>query len=189
MIELRVEVPLRGEAKLRAALSAFGVDAAGRVAVDVGAAAGGFTRVLLEAGASRVYAVDAGYGQLLGSLRQDPRVVDLERVNLGGLDAERIPEVVDVITMDLSYLSVAEAVPQLERLRIADDADLIALVKPMFELALPTPPESEAQLDNAVARAVSALELGAWNVQDSVRSPVAGARGAVELLVHARRRT
>ncbi len=74
-IELRVSTPLRGETKLRAALDTFGVDVAGRVALDLGAAAGGFTRALLEAGASRVYAVDAGYGQLLGSLRQDRRVV------------------------------------------------------------------------------------------------------------------
>jgi 23S rRNA (cytidine1920-2'-O)/16S rRNA (cytidine1409-2'-O)-methyltransferase len=110
-IALRVEAPLRGEAKLRAALAAFGVTAAGRVALDLGAAAGGFTRVLLEAGAARVYAVDAGFGQLLGSLRQDPRVVVLERVNLGELDRSRIPESIELLTIDLSYLSLREAVP------------------------------------------------------------------------------
>lgn len=110
-IALRVEAPLRGEAKLRAALAAFGVSPAGRVALDLGAAAGGFTRVLLEAGASRVYAVDAGYGQLLGSLRQDERVVVLERVNLGALDSARVPEAVELLTIDLSYLSLHEAVP------------------------------------------------------------------------------
>jgi 23S rRNA (cytidine1920-2'-O)/16S rRNA (cytidine1409-2'-O)-methyltransferase len=187
-IELRVEAPLRGEAKLHAALSAFDVAVAGRIAVDVGAAAGGFTRVLLEAGAARVYAVDAGFGQLLGSLRQDQRVVDLERINLGELDEERVPELVDVITMDLSYLSVADAVPQLESLRIAESADLIALVKPMFELALPMPPETEPELAEAVDRARSALEAGRWNVRGSTRSPVPGARGSVEFLVHAGRR-
>jgi 23S rRNA (cytidine1920-2'-O)/16S rRNA (cytidine1409-2'-O)-methyltransferase len=186
-IELGAEVPLRGEAKLRAALAAFDVSVAGRVAVDVGAAAGGFTRVLLEAGAARVYAVDAGFGQLLGSLRQDPRVVDLERVNLGDLDAERVPETVDVITMDLSYLAVADAVPQLESLRVAEDADLVALVKPMFELGLPTPPETEDELADAVGRAASALDSAQWSVRGSTRSPVPGARGSVEFLVHARR--
>jgi 23S rRNA (cytidine1920-2'-O)/16S rRNA (cytidine1409-2'-O)-methyltransferase len=188
-IELRGESPLRGEAKLRAALAGFEVDAEGRVALDVGAAAGGFTRVLLESGALRVYAVDAGYGQLLGSLRQDPRVVALERVNLGDLDATLVPEPVAVITIDLSYLALAEAVPQLEAVEIDEHADLIALVKPMFELALPTPPSSEPELEDAVARAVAALEAGGWRVQGSVRSPVAGARGAVEFLVHARRGT
>jgi 23S rRNA (cytidine1920-2'-O)/16S rRNA (cytidine1409-2'-O)-methyltransferase len=187
-IELGAEAPLRGEAKLRAALSAFDVDVSGRVAVDVGAAAGGFTRVLLAAGAARVYAVDAGFGQLLGSLRQDPRVVDLERVNLGELDQKRVPEQVEVITMDLSYLSVSEAAPQLESLRIADDADLIALVKPMFELALPTPPEDDAELAAAVERATRALEAGRWSVRESTRSPVPGARGSVEFILHASRR-
>jgi 23S rRNA (cytidine1920-2'-O)/16S rRNA (cytidine1409-2'-O)-methyltransferase len=110
-ITLRVEASLRGEAKLRAALAAFGVSPAGRVALDLGAAAGGFTRVLLQAGASRVYAVDAGYGQLLGSLRQDQRVVVLERVNLGDLDTSCVPEAIELFTIDLSYLSLHEAVP------------------------------------------------------------------------------
>jgi len=86
-ITLRKDLPLRGEAKLEAALAAFDVAASGRTALDVGAAAGGFTRVLLNAGAQREYAVDAGHGQLLGSIRQDARVVNLERVNLAELNA------------------------------------------------------------------------------------------------------
>jgi 23S rRNA (cytidine1920-2'-O)/16S rRNA (cytidine1409-2'-O)-methyltransferase len=134
-----------------------------------------------------VYAVDAGYGQLLGSLRQDPRVVALERVNLGDLDTALVREPVSLITIDLSYLALAEAVPQLEAVEIDGRADLIALVKPMFELALPEPPTSEAQFEDAVGRAIAALEAGGWRVQGSIRSPVAGSRGAVEFLVHARR--
>src|SRR4051794_5726237 len=86
-IIVRGHVPLRGEAKLRPALAQFEVVVAGRVALDAGAAAGGFTKVLVEAGAARVYAVDAGHGQLVGSLRQEPRVVNLEGVNLGDLTA------------------------------------------------------------------------------------------------------
>jgi 23S rRNA (cytidine1920-2'-O)/16S rRNA (cytidine1409-2'-O)-methyltransferase len=128
---------LRGEVKLQAALDNFQVSVAGRVALDVGASAGGFTRVLPRAGATRCYAVDAGHGQLLGSLRCDPRVVNLESTNLGDLSRRLVPEVIDVITMDLSYLSLASAVPQLDRIAIAGDADLIVLVKPMFELGLP----------------------------------------------------
>jgi 23S rRNA (cytidine1920-2'-O)/16S rRNA (cytidine1409-2'-O)-methyltransferase len=186
-IELHVGTQLRGEAKLRAALSKFELDVGGRVALDVGAAAGGFTRVLLDAGAARVYAVDAGYGQLLGSLRQEPRVVVLERVNLGDLDTNLVPEPVALITIDLSYLALAEAVPQLEAVEIAEGADLIALVKPMFELGLSTPPTAEPELEDAVARAEAALDAGGWRVQGSIRSPVAGARGAVEFLVHATR--
>lgn len=186
-IELRREPRLRGEAKLRAALSAFGVDVRGRVALDVGAAAGGFTRVLLEAGAARVYAVDAGFGQLLGSLRRDPRVVVLERVNLGDLDTARVPEAVAMVTLDLSYLAVAAAAPQLEPLRIAPAADLVALVKPMFELGLAAPPTDPAQLEVAAGLAADGLEASGWNVVSALGSPVTGAHGAVELLVHARR--
>ena len=134
-----------------------------------------------------MYAVDAGYGQLLGSLRQDARVVNLERVNLGELDRELVPDTVEVITMDLSYLAVAKAAPQLERLAIAPGADLIALVKPMFELGLATPPTEPAQLDAAADRARAGLEACGWRVVAAVRSPVTGARGAIEMLVHARR--
>src|SRR5579885_3286776 len=117
---------LRGTIKLRAALAAFAVEVAGRVALDVGASTGGFTVALLEAGAARVYAVDAGFGQLLGRLRQDARVVNLERTNLAALE---LPEPIDLVTVDLSYLSIALAAPQLPRA-----PELIALVKPMFEL-------------------------------------------------------
>src|SRR5262245_49232536 len=185
-IVLRTPQPLAGEAKLRAALAAFAPAIEDRVALDVGAAAGGFTRVLLEAGARRVYAVDAGHGQLLGSLRQDPRVVNLERTNLGELDAARIPERIDVATIDVSYVSLARALPQLERVSFAHDAELVALVKPMYELGLATPP-SEAQLPDALARAIAGAERAGWTVVGSMRSPVTGARGAIEFLVHARR--
>jgi 23S rRNA (cytidine1920-2'-O)/16S rRNA (cytidine1409-2'-O)-methyltransferase len=180
-------IVLRGEAKLRAALAAFDVPVAGRVALDVGAAAGGFTRVLLEAGAARVYAVDAGHGQLLGSLRQDPRVVNLEATNLGALSVEAVPEPVDVFTVDVSYLSLTLAVPQLARVEIAPAADLIALVKPMFELRLGAPPAEEELLEEARRRAVAGIGAAGWEVTGSILSPVSGARGAREFLVHARR--
>src|SRR5207248_5685095 len=91
LVSIRRPTALRGEAKLRAALAAFEVPVAGRVALDAGAAAGGFVRVLLELGAARVYAVDVGHGQLLGSLRQEPRVVTLERTNISDLDPSLVP--------------------------------------------------------------------------------------------------
>lgn len=136
-LRVRPSRTLRGELKLGAALAAFGVPVGG-VAVDVGASAGGFTRALLAAGAERVYAVDAGFGQLRGSLRNDPRVVNLEGVNLAEVE---IGEPVDVVTVDVSYLALADAVPQLERLVFAPGAQLVALVKPMFELHAAQPPE------------------------------------------------
>ena len=186
-IVIRTEKPFRGEAKLRAALAAFDVRPAGRTALDIGAAAGGFTRVLLEAGAARVYAVDAGFGQLSGTLRADRRVVTLEATNIGDLDRTRVPDVVELFTLDLSYLSVAAAVPQLESLRIAGDADLVALVKPMFELHLGSPPDDVASLRRAVVAARAGIECSNWLVAGELRSPVLGARGAVEFLLHARR--
>jgi 23S rRNA (cytidine1920-2'-O)/16S rRNA (cytidine1409-2'-O)-methyltransferase len=178
---------LRGETKLQAALDAFQVSLAGRVALDVGASTGDFTRVLLRAGATRCYAVDAGHGQLLGSLRCDSRVVNLESTNLGDLSRGLVPEVIDVITVDLSYLSVAAAVPQLERITVAGDADLVVLVKPMFELGLPALPEEGVLLERAVVRAIQGIELGRWKVLAQMESPVRGAGGAIEFFLHARR--
>ena len=177
---------LAGERKLKPALDAFAVPVAGRVALDVGASTGGFTRALLSAGARRVYAVDAGHGQLLGSLRQDPRVVNLERTNLGALSRELVPETVEVITVDLSYLSLAQAVPQLGAVEIADDADLLALVKPQFELGLSKPP-TPVELQEALLRAVEGISASGWYVVESTGSAIRGAHGATEFFVHARR--
>ena len=179
--------PLRGEAKLQAALDAFGVDVRGRIALDVGAAAGGFTTVLLRAGASRVYAVDAGHGQLLGSLRQDPRVVNLETTNVSRVDASLVPDEIDIVTIDVSYLSLSQATAQLDRVHFARGADLIGLVKPMFELRRATAPVDAESIAAAVALAESGITNAGWTVIARTRSPVAGARGAAEMLLHARR--
>lgn len=172
---------------MRAALSGFDVLIAGRVCLDLGAAAGGFTRVLLEAGASRVYAVDAGFGQLLGSLRQDPRVINLEATNVAALDGRLIPEAIEVVTVDVSYLALAAAVAQLDRITIAPYADLIGLVKPMFELRLATAPSEPGIVEAATERAAEGIVAAGWQVVGVMPSPVLGGRGAVEALVHARR--
>jgi 23S rRNA (cytidine1920-2'-O)/16S rRNA (cytidine1409-2'-O)-methyltransferase len=184
-IKLPASKPLRGTAKLEHALRVFDVDPRGRVALDLGAAAGGFTQALLAAGAARVYAVDAGHGQLRGWLRQDPRVVNLERTNLGELDVDRVPEPVELISFDLSYLSIASAVAQLHALTIEPRGDVIALVKPAYELGLPEPPFDQARLTAAVRHAADGLAASGWRVVASDRSPVRGARGAIEYLVHA----
>ena len=186
-VRRQVEPALRGEAKLRAALDSFTITVWDRVVLDVGAAAGGFTRILLRAGARRVYAVDAGHGQLLGSLRQDPRVVNLEATNVAALDGRLIPEPVEVVTVDVSYLSLASAVSQLDRIQLAPAADLIGLVKPMFELRRATAPTDDASLGAALEAAARGVEAHGWVVVASVPSPVTGARGARELLLHARR--
>jgi len=189
VIELRAEKHLRGEAKLAAALAAFPIDVRERVALDVGAAAGGFTRALLDSGARRVYAVDAGFGQLVGSLRQDARVVNLEATNLGELGPALVPETIDLVTIDVSFLALADAVPQLERVNLGLAAEAIALVKPQFELGLAAPPSDAATLSAAVERASRAFRHARWDVHGWVESPVRGRRGAVEFLIHAGRCT
>ena len=151
------------------------------------AAAGGFTRVLLEAGASRVYAVDAGFGQLLGSLRQDPRVINLEATNVAALDTHLMPDVIEVVTIDVSYLALAAAVAQLDRITIAPDADLIGLVKPMFELRLATAPTDPARSTRQPNEPLRGSTAAGWEVVGAMPSPVLGGRGAVEALLHARR--
>jgi len=188
-VVLRRSSPLRGERKLELALDRFGVSVAGRTCLDLGAAAGGFTRVLLKQGATRVFAVDVGFGQLRGDLRNDARVVNLERTNLADVGRELPPEaVIDVVTMDLSYLSVARAVPQLRSLVFASDANMVALVKPMFELGLATSPTDEAELHRALAHAEAGVRAsGTWHVIGTIPSPVRGRGGAREWLLHARR--
>lgn len=183
----RARRDLRGSIKLRAALDRFAVDVRGRTALDVGAAAGGFTAVLLERGADRVYAVDAGHGQLLGSLRQDRRVVNLESTNVGDLSPALVPDAVDLVTIDVSYLSLSEAIAQIGAVVLAPGADLIGLVKPMFELKLASAPGDRESLDRALAAAVAGAESAGWNVAGTMDSPVAGAKGARELFLHARR--
>jgi 23S rRNA (cytidine1920-2'-O)/16S rRNA (cytidine1409-2'-O)-methyltransferase len=178
---------LRGTVKLRAALDRFGVSVSGRVCLDVGAAAGGFTMALLEAGARRVYAVDVGYGQLVGRLRQDRRVVNLERTNLANLDAQLIPGALDVISLDLSYLALSQAIPQLGSLELSAKAQLIALVKPTFELhASSMVVESEA-VDKATASAKAAAESCGWSI-DERSVPVRGGGGAPEVFICGTRR-
>jgi 23S rRNA (cytidine1920-2'-O)/16S rRNA (cytidine1409-2'-O)-methyltransferase len=179
--------PPRGARKLAAALDAFAVPVAGRVALDIGASTGGFTQALLAAGARRVYAVDAGHGQLLGSLRVDERVVNLERTNLGVLTPALVPDVIEVIAIDLSYLSLARAAPQIEAVAIAGTADLVALVKPKYELGLAQPPADPDQRAKAVEMAAAAFEGTGWHAPRWIQSPLPGRRGAVEYLIHLRR--
>jgi 23S rRNA (cytidine1920-2'-O)/16S rRNA (cytidine1409-2'-O)-methyltransferase len=185
-IQMRQPRLLRGTAKLAHALAAFGIDVAGAVALDLGAAAGGFTQALIDAGAARVYAVDAGVGQLRGWLRADPRVINLERTNLAQLGPHLISEPADLITMDLSYLAISQAIGQIDPQMLAPAAQLIALVKPTFELHAATLADQPHQVIAAVQAAARALEDHRWQVLSQTPSPILGAKGAVEILIHAR---
>ncbi|MEX2394744.1 MAG: SAM-dependent methyltransferase [Actinomycetota bacterium] len=179
---------LRGSIKLRPALDLFGIELSQKTCLDVGASTGGFTSVLLERGAARVYAVDAGHGQLLGSLRQDPRVVNLEATNVGELTDALVPDAIGLVTVDVSYLSLGLAVDQLAHLAFAPGAELIGLVKPMFELRLDHAPTDDASLEEATRLAVTAIETSGWEVVATMPSTVRGAKGAIEGFIHARRR-
>ena len=122
----------RGGEKLAGALDAFALDVAGTVALDVGASTGDFTDCLLRRGARRVIAVDVGYGQLAWTLRQDPRVVVLERTNARRLDGAMLPEAPDLATVDVSFISLALVLPVVAD-TLPPGADIVALVKPQFE--------------------------------------------------------
>ena len=187
-IRVQRDTRLRGDVKLSYALDRFGVRVSDRVAADVGASAGGFTTALLDRGARRVYAIDAGVGQLVGRLRADDRVVNLEGHNLGSIDRRAVPERVDLVTIDLSYLAIADALPQIEVIDIAGDADLVALVKPTFELRRARPPARIDELQEALHTASEAVAFGSWDVVGTCESDVTGARGTTEFFIHARRR-
>lgn len=122
----------RGGEKLEAAFEAFSSDVEGRVAIDVGASTGGFTDCLLQHGAAKVYAVDVGYGQLAWKLRQDPRVVVLERTNIRRLEADALGEAPEFFTADCSFISLRLVLPPIWKLT-ATEAEGIVLVKPQFE--------------------------------------------------------
>lgn len=122
----------RGGFKLEKALKVFPADPTDKVCIDCGASTGGFTDVLLKNGAAKVYSVDVGYGQLAWSLRQDERVVNMERTNIRYISSEQIPEAIDMAVMDLSFISIKLVLPAVCSL-LRDEGELICLIKPQFE--------------------------------------------------------
>ena len=177
----------RGGLKLDAALTAFGVDPTGRVAVDLGASTGGFTDCLLQRGAVRVYAVDVGFNQLAWALRQDPRVVSLERT-----DARTVvlPEPVTLVVGDVSFIPLRLVLPAVARFLTTPGAEAVLLVKPQFEVAGPQL-EPGGRLRNEPARqaAIARVLLQATEAGLTVRavmdSPIPGMKaGNIEALVH-----
>ncbi len=178
----------RAGAKLEAALDAFGLDVGGVAALDAGASTGGFTDVLLARGARIVYAVDVGRGQLVDRLQRDSRVVSMERTNLRELD--RLPEPVEVATLDLSFISLALVLPAVRAL-LANHGTVVALVKPQFEAGRPEVPRGGVVRDPStwqrviedVGAAAAAVGLGPQGV---IRSPITGGDGNVEFLAHLR---
>jgi 23S rRNA (cytidine1920-2'-O)/16S rRNA (cytidine1409-2'-O)-methyltransferase len=181
----------RGALKLEHALTLWPVPVEGRVVLDVGASTGGFTEVCLAAGARRVYAVDVGRGQLHPSLADDPRVAALEGLDARRLTAAEIPEPPELVVCDVSFIGLAKALPAALDLA-AEAADLIALVKPQFEVGPRRVGKGglvkdEAARAEALAGAKAFLEATGWAVQATADSPVEGGDGNREYLLWARK--
>ncbi|MGI8755364.1 MAG: SAM-dependent methyltransferase [Acidimicrobiales bacterium] len=176
----------KGVRKLGHALDAFGVEVQDRVAVDLGACTGGFTLALLDRGAAQVFAVDVGFGQLLGSLQQDPRVVNLERTNIAKVTPDLLGTRPDVVVADVTKLSLRDLGAQIAANDLPKPGTtLVGLVKPMFELGTGELPGGES-LPKALALASEGLANVGWETLGTMRSEVIGSRGAIEFFVHAR---
>ena len=181
----------RGGVKLAHGLDHFEIDPNGLAALDIGASTGGFTDVLLNRGAKRVYAVDVGRGQLAWRLRQDPRVVVLEGVNARRLDSRLVPEPAGLIVCDASFIGLSTVLPAALALA-APEAHLLALIKPQFEAARADVGEGGVVRDGAVRQAVCGRArdwldgLPGWTVLGVAESPITGAQGNVEYLMAAR---
>jgi 23S rRNA (cytidine1920-2'-O)/16S rRNA (cytidine1409-2'-O)-methyltransferase len=180
----------RGGHKLAAGLVAFGVDPRNRICLDVGASTGGFTDVLLQRGAARVYAVDVGRGQLAERLRGDPRVVSMERTNARTLGPGALPEAVDLAVVDVSFISLGLVVGPVASCFGAAGGDLVVLVKPQFEAGRDLVPGGvirDPAVHLEVLRAVvdRASKLG-LEPHDATPSPITGPEGNREFLLHLR---
>ena len=174
----------RGGRKLAAALDHFGLDPRGLVCLDVGASTGGFTDCLLERGAERVYALDVGYGQLDHGLRQDPRVVVMERVNARHLEADALPESCDLVTLDVSFISVVKVLPAVLP-HLHRNGLVLPMLKPQFEAGRAAVGKGGVVRDAEVRRAVvtervSDIEALGLECRGVFDSPLPGAKGNVE---------
>jgi 23S rRNA (cytidine1920-2'-O)/16S rRNA (cytidine1409-2'-O)-methyltransferase len=182
----------RGGLKLDKALDEFGIDPRDLVALDIGASTGGFTDVLLRRGAARVYAVDVGHGQLAWKLRQDPRVAVLERTNARHLSRAQVPEPVDLVVCDASFIGLETILPAPMALT-APGARLVALIKPQFEVGkgrvgkggVVRDPDLHADVCQRISEWLDLLP--GWRVLGLTESPIAGPEGNREFLVAAAR--
>lgn len=178
----------RGGFKLDKALKVFPVDPAGKICIDCGASTGGFTDVLLQHGASKVYSVDVGYGQLAWKLRTDSRVVNLERTNLRYITREQIPEPIELAVMDVSFISIKLVLPAVKDL-LLPGADIICLIKPQFEAGRDEVGKKGVVRDSSVHCEVihSILDFApgiGLTVQGLDYSPIKGPEGNIEYICH-----
>lgn len=177
----------RGGLKLEAALHAFGIDVSNMVCIDVGASTGGFTDCLLQQGAARVYAVDVGYGQLAWRLRQDSRVVVIERTNIRYMPFETVGRQVDMITIDVSFISLKIVVPVVLKYMKQNSA-IIALIKPQFEVGKGKVGKGgvvrDPQLQAEVLSDLNAFFSGSGLLNaNTIESPIPGPKGNKEFVI------
>jgi 23S rRNA (cytidine1920-2'-O)/16S rRNA (cytidine1409-2'-O)-methyltransferase len=191
-IRLKATAPYvsRGGVKLEKALREFSVDVTGKTALDVGASTGGFTDCLLAFGAAQVIAVDVGYGQLDWKLRNDPRVIVLEKTNIRYLEVGRLPRRAGIATIDASFISLKLILPHV-KLLLVPCADVVALIKPQFEVGkgkvgkggVVRAPDDHAR----VIEEIQTAALGSnYNVLGLTESPLRGPKGNKEFLIHLR---
>jgi 23S rRNA (cytidine1920-2'-O)/16S rRNA (cytidine1409-2'-O)-methyltransferase len=177
----------RGGMKLAHAVEQFGLELAGKTCADIGASTGGFTDVMLKNGAVRVYAIDVGYGQLDVSLRNDPRVINREKVNARYLQPENFDEPIDFVSIDVSFISLKLILPAVAKfLR----GELVALIKPQFEVGKHDVGKGgivrdEAKRAEAVQSVVEFARGEGFDVKGVIESPIKGAEGNIEYLMHA----
>jgi 23S rRNA (cytidine1920-2'-O)/16S rRNA (cytidine1409-2'-O)-methyltransferase len=200
LVSLEAEIRLKGEPlpyvsrgglKLAEGLDLFGIKVDGLSAIDVGASTGGFTDCLLQRGARRVYAVDVGYGQLAWKLREDPRVVSMEKTNIRHLEPGTLPELPDMAVIDASFISLDKVLPPTLKL-IKDGGTILALIKPQFEVGKGQVGKGGVVRDEkkhvevvatitALAESLGLLVLGVCD------SPILGPKGNKEFLIHLRK--
>lgn len=179
----------RGGQKLEEALSKFSIDVSGSIALDVGASTGGFTDCLLQRGAIKVYAVDVGYGQLDWKLRNDERVVVIEKLNARYLKPEDIGEKVDIAVIDVSFISLTMVIPPLRDI-LKPGGALVALIKPQFEVGKGQVGKGgivrdEVKHQEVIEKIRSFLDGLGFNVTGVIPSPILGAQGNKEFLIAA----
>ena len=177
----------RGGLKLEKAMELYGFRLDGKVCMDVGASTGGFTDCMLQSGASKVYSVDVGYGQLAWSLRQSEKVVNLERTNIRYITKEQVPDTVDFVSIDVSFISLGLVIPVLPPL-LADDAMMVCLVKPQFEAGREKVGKHGVVRDPAthievLERAVGFAKKSGFGIVGIEFSPIKGPQGNIEYLM------
>ena len=177
----------RGGLKLEKAMEIYGFRLDGKVCMDVGASTGGFTDCMLQSGASKVYSVDVGYGQLAWNLRQSEKVVNLERTNIRYITKEQVPDTVDFVSIDVSFISLGLVIPVLPPL-LADDAMMVCLVKPQFEAGREKVGKHGVVRDPAthievLERAVGFAKKSGFGIVGIEFSPIKGPQGNIEYLM------